>query len=90
MPLDQKIIVSGSPKVKKVVEKAISDHLGKYEEKKPEEKKENKPVDPVVSKSVTVDAGYIDKLIAAAPVAKKSKAKKSIKKSDLEQIAALF
>lgn len=95
LPLSEKIIVSGSPKVKKVVEKAINEHLGKSEEKKPEEKKEekkqeNKPVDPVVTKSVTIDAGYIDKLIAAAPVAKKSKAKKSIKKSDLEQIAALF
>ena len=104
LPLDQKIVVSGSPKNKKIVEKAINDHLGKSEEKKPyapvvteapkeqkkeEKKQENKPVDPVVSKSVTVDASYIDKLIAAAP-SKKSKAKKSIKKSDLEQIAALF
>lgn len=95
LPLSEKIIVSGSPKVKKVVEKAINEHLGKTEEKKPEEKKEekkqeNKPVDPVVSKSVTVDSAYIENLIAAAPVAKKSKTKKSIKKSDLEQIAALF
>lgn len=95
LPLSEKIIVSGSPKVKKVVEKAISDHLSKSEEKKPEEKKEEKkqdvkPAELTVSKSVTIDAGYIDKLIAAAPVAKKSKAKKSIKKSDLEQIAALF
>ena len=95
LPLDQKIIVSGSPKNKKVVEKAINDHLGKSEEKKPEEKKEekkqeNKAEELTVSKSVTIDSNYIENLIAAAPVAKKSKAKKSIKKSDLEQIAALF
>ena len=107
LPLSEKIVVSGSPKVKKVVEKAINEHFGKEivkadpvasvekkeekkQEKKEEKKQENKPVDPVVTKSVTVDSAYIDKLIAAAPVAKKSKAKKSIKKSDLEQIAALF
>lgn len=95
LPLDQKIIVSGSPKTKKIVEKAINDHLGKSEEKKPEEKKEekkqeNKAEELTVSKSVTIDSNYIENLIAAAPVAKKSKAKKSIKKSDLEQIAALF
>ena len=95
LPLDQKIIVSGSPKTKKIVEKAINDHLGKSEEKKPEEKKEekkqeNKAEELTVSKSVTVDSAYIENLINAAPVAKKSKAKKSIKKSDLEQIAALF
>ena len=95
LPLDQKIVVSGSPKNKKVVEKAISDHLGKSEteEKKPEEKKEEKKEEktPVKtdSKSVTVDASYIDKLIAAAPV-KKSVKKKSVKKTDLDQIAALF
>lgn len=97
VPLDQKIIVSGSPKVKKVVEKAISDHLSKTpdpvatvkaetEEKTPE----NKPTEELtVSKSVTIDSNYIENLIAAAPV-KKSGKKKSIKKSDLEQIAALF
>ena len=104
LPLSEKIIVSGSPKVKKVVEKAINEHLGKEvvkadpvatveekkEEKKPEEKKEEKTPVKTDSKSVTVDASYIDKLIAATPVAKKSKTKKSIKKSDLEQIAALF
>ena len=114
LPLSEKIIVSGSPKVKKVVEKAINEHFGKEivkadpvasvekkeekkqekkeekkQEKKEEKKQENKPVDPVVTKSVTVDSAYIDKLIAAAPV-KKSKKKATVKKSDLEQIAALF
>lgn len=100
LPLDQKIVVSGSPKNKKIVEKAINEHFGKeivkadpvatVEEKKEEKTPENKPVEELtVSKSVTIDAGYIDKLIAAAP-SKKTGKKKSIKKSDLEQIAALF
>lgn len=92
LPISEKIIVSGSPKNKEVVEKAINDHLKvapvKVEEKKPEEKKEEKtPVE--VSKSVTVDSAYIENLIAAAPV-KKSKTKKRVNKADLEQIAALF
>lgn len=99
LPLSEKIIVSGSPKTKKIVEKAINDHFGKEivkadpvatVEKKEEKKQENKPAEELtVSKSVTIDAGYIDKLIAAAP-SKKTGKKKSIKKSDLEQIAALF
>lgn len=59
------------------------------EQKKEEKKQENKPVDPVVTKSVTIDSNYIENLIAAAP-SKKTGKKKSIKKSDLEQIAALF
>jgi hypothetical protein len=100
LPLSEKIIICGSPKNTKIVEKAINNHFGKeivkvdpvatVEEKKEEKTPENKPIDPVVTKSVTIDSNYIENLIAAAPVAKKSKAKKSIKKSDLEQIAALF
>jgi hypothetical protein len=94
LPLSEKIIICGSPKNTKIVEKAINNHFGKEIVKVDpvatvEEKKEEKTPVKTESKSVTVDASYIDKLIAAAPV-KKSKKKATVKKSDLEQIAALF